>query len=124
MQLAGQDPSSRLDRLPVGLMSLALTIVLGALAAVLAIAVIPGLFTVEPACVSAGGWQGSSGESYFDAVMVVGTFGWLGVAVGTIFASIADRRRVVLLLPAVWFTALVVFALTLAIVVGPAICAE
>lgn len=122
MQLAERRPS-RLDRMPMGLLSLASMLVLGVLAAFLVVEVIPRLFTIEPACVSAGGWQGSSGESYFDAVMVIGTFGWLGVGVGAIYASIADRRRVVLLLPVAWFLALLMFALTLAIVVGPARCA-
>jgi hypothetical protein len=124
MQVANQSRTSPLDRVPVGLVSLASMLVLGVLAAFLVIEVIPRLFTIEPACISTGGWQGSTGESYLDSVMVIGTFGWLGVAVGTVYASIADRRRVVLLLPVAWFIALVVFALTLAIVVGPAICAE
>ena len=124
MELADRSRPPRLHRVPVGLVSLASMLVLGVLAAFLVVDVIPRLFTIEPSCVSAGGWQGSTGESYFDAVMVIGTFGWLGVAVGAIYASIADRRRVVLLLPVAWFLALVTFALTLAIVVGPAICAE
>jgi hypothetical protein len=124
MQLAEQSSPSRLDRVPVGLVSLLSMLVLGVLAAWLVVDVLPQLFTIEASCVSGLGWQGSSGDTYFDAVMVAGTVGWLGVGVATIYASIAERRRLVLLLPVVWFLVLVVFALALAIVVGPALCAE
>jgi hypothetical protein len=123
MQLAGQSPASRFDRLPVGFVSLASMLVLGGLAAFLVIDLIPRLFTIEPACLSGGGVQGSSSEAYFDSVMVIGTLGWLGVGVGAIYASIGERRRVVLLLPVAWFFSLVVFALTLAVTIGPARCA-
>jgi hypothetical protein len=108
---------------PAGLVSVLAMVVLGLLAAALAAVVIPRLFGIAASCVGTQGWQRSSGDVYFDTVMVVGTFGWLAVAVAVIYASIAEQRGVVFLLPLAWFGALVVLAVTLAAFVGPATCA-
>jgi hypothetical protein len=124
MQLAGRGSLTPLDRVPVGVLSAASILVLGLLAGGLVVEVIPRLFTIEGSCVSARGWQRSGGDAYFDTVMVVGTLGWLVVAVATIYASITGRRATVLALPIAWFVALVLLALTLATVVGPAACAD
>jgi hypothetical protein len=98
-------------------------LVLGVVAAGVIVDLIPRLLTIESSCISSQGWTRSDGDSYFGTVMVIGTFGWLGVGVATIFASIAERRLAVLLLPMAWFAAFVLLALTMAFVIGPAPCA-
>lgn len=123
MQLPGQQGPSRFDRFPVGLVSSVSILVLGALAAVVLVFLVPELLTIESSCVSAQGWTRSDGDQYFGTVLVLGTFGWLGVAVATIYASIAERRLAVLLLPYAWFVAFMTLALTIAVIVSPAPCA-
>ena len=53
---------------------------------------------------------------------MIGTFGWIGVLVATIYAAIAGRSRLVVLLPALWFLALVSGALVAAAFIGPERC--
>jgi hypothetical protein len=48
--------------------------------------------------------------------------GWIGVFLGVLYGSIAERRGLVLLLPLVWFVVFVVAALVAAAVVGPVPC--
>jgi len=121
MDAAAREPRARPARAHVGVVNLLSTLVLGLLAAVLVIEVIPRLFDIESSCLSTRGVQ-RAGEEYFDALVVGGTLGWLGVAVASIYASIADRPRIVLLLPLAWFLTFVLLALIVAAAIGPAPC--
>ena len=56
------------------------------------------------------------------AFALLGSLGWVVAFLGAIYASIADRRGVVLLLPLVWFAVLVLSALAVAAWLGPVPC--
>jgi hypothetical protein len=119
----GADESrSWLAHVPAGAVSAFEILVLGLLAAYLVLVVIPGAFEIESSCVGRLGVQSTDGDSYIGGLVAVGTLGWLGVFLGTIWASIADKPRMVVLLPALWFAAFVLGALVLAIWVGPQPC--
>jgi hypothetical protein len=109
-------------RVPVGVVSAVSMLLLGAIAAGVSVELIPRLLSIESSCITSQGWTRSDGDSYFGTVVVVGTFGWLGVGVATIYASIAERRSAVLLLPVAWFIAFLTFAFTMAAAIGPAPC--
>jgi hypothetical protein len=97
-------------------------LILGPLAAILVLGVIPSAFEVEWACTTSLGTEHTAGEDYIAAFAVFGTIGWFGVLVASIFAGIADARRLAALLPAAWFVLLVGAALVVAATVGPAAC--
>ena len=113
---------SRLARIPPGLVSALGFALLGPLAAVLVLVAFPRAFGIESACVSETGSVTTDGDVYVSAFAVLGTAGWLAVFLAVMYASIAERPRVVMLLPAVWAAVLVVAALVAAVVVGPAPC--
>jgi hypothetical protein len=97
-------------------------LVLGSLAAYLVLLAIPAAFTIESDCVGSYGLERVSGDSYFAAAVVLGTFGWVGVAMGALFAQIAESARTALLLPAVWFVVFVGGFLVAAAAMGPRPC--
>jgi hypothetical protein len=111
-----------LDRLPVGSLAALETLLLGAIAAFLAFYVFPRAFGIESWCVGPTGQQTTAGDTYVGAFAVLGTLGWLGVFLGIVYASIAERRGVVLLLPLLWFLALTLPALGVAVILGPEPC--
>jgi hypothetical protein len=55
-------------------------------------------------------------------MVVVGTFGWLLVAAGVLFARIWESEKLAVLLPLVWFLVLVLSALGIAAAMGPDVC--
>lgn len=112
----------RFARIPAGVVSALGFVVLGPLAAVLVLVTIPDAFQVESSCVTQTGAVATDGDVYAGAFAVLGTLGWFAVFLGVIYASIAERPRLVMLLPAVWFVALVAAALAAAAFVGPALC--
>lgn len=111
-----------LDRIPVGAIGAFETLLLGALAALLVLYVFPRVFAIESSCVGPTGVQTSAGDTYVGAFVVLGTLGWLAVFLGLIYVSIAERRDVIVLLPLVWFVALVLPALAVAVLLGPEPC--
>jgi hypothetical protein len=84
--------------------------------------VIPSAFTIESECVGEYGRQRITGDSYFAAAAVVGTFGWLAVAAAAIYAQIAESTRLALLLPFAWFVIFVGGFLVFAAAIGPQLC--
>ena len=97
-------------------------LVLGARAAYLVLAVIPSAFTIESDCVGGFGRQRITGDSYFAAAAVLGTFGWFVVLIGTIYARISESTRLATLLPLVWFVVFVGGFLVAAAAIGPQVC--
>jgi hypothetical protein len=111
-----------LDRLPAGPLAALEMVLLGALAAVLVLYVFPRAFAIESQCVGPTGQVTTAGDTYVAAVVVLGTLGWIGVFLGALYGSIAERRGLVLLLPLAWFVVLVATAFIVAALVGPAPC--
>ena len=111
-----------LDRLPTGALSALAFLVLGPAAAVLVLVAIPRGFEIESSCVTPGGAQKTAGDTFVAAFALLGSLGWVVAFLGAIYASIADRRGVVLLLPLVWFAVLVLSALAVAAWLGPVPC--
>ena len=70
----------------------------------------------------AGRRQKTAGDTFVAAFALLGSLGWVVAFLGAIYASIADRRGVVLLLPLVWFAVLVLSALAVAAWLGPVPC--
>jgi hypothetical protein len=97
-------------------------LLLAVASAVLVLFVFPGAFEIESMCVSASGTQSSRGDTYIAGFAVAGMFGWLAVLMGMVFANIADRRDIALLLPLVWAASLVLAAFVVAIWLGPEPC--
>lgn len=97
-------------------------LILGPLAAYLVLGAIPDAFDVEWSCVSSAGMERSGGEDYIASFAVFGTLGWFAVLTGSIFAGIADARRLAAILPLAWFLILVGSALVAAATLGPAVC--
>lgn len=97
-------------------------LILGPLAAYLVLGAIPDAFDVEWSCVSSGGMERSGGEDYIATFAVLGSLGWFAVLTGSIFAGIADARRLAAILPVAWFVILVGAALVGAATLGPAAC--
>ena len=97
-------------------------LLLGSLAAFLVVYLIPSLVGLDSNCVGASGLQRVSGDTYNAGMMVLGTFGWLLVGVGVLFARIAESERFALLLPVAWFLLLVLSALAIAAAMGPESC--
>lgn len=103
-------------------MSALAILLLGLLAGIVVLLVIPSIFGIESSCVGAFGAQRTAGDTFVAGFVVLSTLGWLGVFLGTIFASIADRRDIVVLLPVLWFLTLVLAALVVAVFLGPEHC--
>ena len=108
--------------LPSGLLCGLEILVLGPLAALLVLWVIPSAFEIEWACVGAYGVLRQAGDSYVAGFGVAGTFGWLAVFVAAIFANIAEVRWLPIVLPVAWFLALVAASLVVAASIGPQPC--
>jgi len=120
---ATREPRSHRSRsLPLGLLCALEILVLGPLAALLVLWVIPSAFEIEWACVGASGVLHQAGDSYAAGFGVAGTFGWIAVVVGAIFASIAEVRWLPVVLPLAWFLALVAGSLVAAASIGPQPC--
>jgi hypothetical protein len=96
--------------------------VLGPLAAFLVVYLIPSLVGLDANCVGALGSQRLSGDTYHAGMMVLGTFGWLLVALGVLYAQIAESERLAVLLPVAWFVLLILSSLAVAAGVGPQSC--
>ncbi len=109
-------------RLPSGLLCAVEILVLGPLAALLVLWIIPSLFGIEWACVGGSGVLHQAGDSYVAGFGVAGTFGWLAVFVAAIFASIAEVRWLPVVLPVAWFLTLVAGSLVVAASIGPQPC--
>ena len=92
------------------------------LAALLVLWVIPSAFEIEWGCVTGSGVLHQAGDSYAAGFGVAGTFGWLAVGFGAIFASIAEVRWLPVVLPFAWFLALVAGSLVVAASIGPQPC--
>ncbi|MEX2613507.1 MAG: hypothetical protein WD380_08005 [Gaiellaceae bacterium] len=97
-------------------------IVLGLLAAYVVLLLIPSAFRIESDCVGEYGRERITGDSYVAAAAVVGTFGWLAVTAGAIYAQIAESTRLSLLLPLAWFVFFVGGFLVIAAAIGPQLC--
>lgn len=114
--------AQRSRRIGAGFLGALEILVLGPLAAYLVLRVIPSAFSIESDCVGQYGVQRITGDSYFAAAAVVGTFGWLAVAGGAIYAQIAESSRLALLLPLAWFVVFVGGFLAGAAAIGPQVC--
>ncbi len=120
-----RDPRAPRSRhVGAGFLSVLEIIVLGLLAAYVVLLLIPSALTIESDCVGALGRERITGDSYFAAVAVVGTFGWLAVGVVAIYAQIADWPRLALLLPLAWFVVFVSASLIVAAAISPQLCAS
>ena len=123
MATSSRQPRARRSRLiGSGLLGAFAILVLGSLAAALVLLVIPSAFTIESDCVGESGRERITGDSYFAAVAVVGTFGWLAVAAAAIYGQIAESTRFALLLPFAWFVIFVGGFLVFAAAIGPQLC--
>jgi hypothetical protein len=109
-------------RLHAGRLSLLEIVVLGPLAAFLVLRVIPSTFGIEWECFGEYGRERVVGDSYLAGASVAGTFGWLLVIVGVLYAQIAESRRLVVLLPLVWFLVLVLTSLGVAASMETPLC--
>lgn len=116
------EPQRRRPHLGAEWLSVLEMLILGPLAGYLVLGAIPDAFDVEWSCVSSGGMERSGGEDYIAAFAVFGTLGWFAVLTGSIFAGIADARRLAAILPVAWFVMLVGSALVAAATLGPAVC--
>jgi len=105
-----------------GSLGLLEVLVLGPIAAALVLRFIPSLFGVDWDCVGAYGRQRVAGDTYLAVMVVAGTFGWLLVALGMLFAQIADSERLAVLLPVVWFLVLVVSSFAFSAATGSEFC--
>ena len=97
-------------------------LLLGLAAALLVLFAFPRAFEIESSCVGATGTRQTAGDTYVAGFVLVGTLGWVVAFLGAIYASIDDRRGLVLLLPLAWFAVLVLAALVVAALLGPVPC--
>lgn len=118
------EPVPRSRRVGSGWLGVLEIIVLGPLAAYLVLKAIPSVFEIESQCVGRYGRQRITGDSYFAGASVAGTFGWLAVIVGAIYAQIADSPRLAVLLPVAWFLAFVSGSLIVAAAMGAQLCPD
>jgi hypothetical protein len=117
-----QEPSRR-RLLSVDSLSLLELVVLVPVTGVLVLWLIPKWFDIQWSCVTGLGVQGNTpGDSYADTFAVLGTFGWILVAIVVLFAHIAERPRLGAVVAAAWFGLLVGGALLWAAAIGPAPC--
>ncbi len=119
----GSQHTTRRRHPSVDSLSLLELVVLVPLAGVLTLWFFPKWFDVQWTCVSGFGEQGNTpGDVYSNAVGVLGTLGWIVVAIAVLFAHIAERPRLAALFPAVWFGLLVGGALVAAAAISPSPC--
>jgi hypothetical protein len=97
-------------------------LVLAPIAALLVLWLIPGWLQIEWGCVSATGVGHTAGDTYITTFAVLGTLGWLLVAMAALFANVTGSTRVAQLLPVAWFTTLVLGAVVAAATMGPQLC--
>lgn len=117
-----QEPSRR-RLLSVDSLSLLELVVLVPVTGVLVLWLIPKWFDIQWSCVTGLGVQGNTpGDSYADTFAVLGTFGWILVAIVVLFAHIAERPRLGAVIAAAWFGLLLGGALLWAAAIGPAPC--
>lgn len=95
---------------------------LGPLAAWIVLWLVPAGFEIESQCFGPAGAQRTAGDTYNAGMVVAGTFGWLLVLVGVVFAQIVESRLLTWLLPIAWFVVLVAGSLIVAIWMGPQLC--
>ena len=119
---SGHVRAGRSRHIGPGLLGATEILVLGALAAFLVLWVIPSAFSIESDCIGAFGFERTAGDAYVAASVVVGTFGWLAVAVGAIYARIVESSRLSVLLPIAWFAIFVGGFLVGAALLGPELC--
>lgn len=115
-------PEHRSWHLSAGWLSVVELLVLGPLAAILVLGLIPSAFEIEWACIGPRGIEGTAGDTYAAAFGVVGTLGWFAVLAAAIYAEIVGARRLAVLLPVIWFAVLVSTALIAAAAIGPQLC--
>jgi hypothetical protein len=124
--VAHEDPKDQRrswsTHIPAGPVSALEFLLLGVAAAAVVLLWIPSAFGIESSCVGAAGVLPTSGDTYIAGFVMLGTLGWLGVFLGMLYASIADRNDVVVLLPPVWFLTFVLAALVVAATLGPVPC--
>jgi hypothetical protein len=86
---------------------------------------IPKWFDIHWSCVTGSGELGNTpGDSYSDTFAVLGTFGWIVVAIIALFARVAERPRLAAVIAAAWFGLLVGGALLSAAAIGPRTLSE
>jgi hypothetical protein len=112
----------RIGHLEPGPLSLLEILVLGPLAAFLTLWLVPDLVGIEWQCLGTSGVERLSGDTYLSTIVVLGTFGWMLVMLGAVYAQIAESRRMAAVLPAVWFTVFVAVALIYGLALGPQSC--
>lgn len=119
----GSQESSRRRRLSLDSLSLLELIVLVPVAGMLVLWLIPKWFDIQWSCVTGLGAEGNRpGDVYSDTFGLLGTLGWIVVAIAVLFAHIADRPRLAAVFPAVWFGLLVGGALVAATAISPSPC--
>lgn len=106
----------------MGPLSVLEVLVLGPLAALLVLRVIPSAFGVEWECVGEYGRERVAGDSYLAGFSVAGTLGWIAVIVGVLYAQIGESGRLAVLLPLAWFVVLVLTSLVVAASMGSQLC--
>ena len=83
--------------------------------------VFPRGFAIESQCVGPTGQQTTAGDTYVGAFVAFGTLGWLGVFLGVLYGSIAERRGLRCVCRRSGL-ALVIPALVVAVLLGPELC--
>jgi hypothetical protein len=111
-----------MERVPVGIVSALEFVLLAPAALLLVLVAVPRSVGIESSCVGPFGAVATEGDTYVAGFVALGTLGWFGVLVGVIFAAIAERRALVLILPAAWFVALVGASLVVAAALGATPC--
>lgn len=92
-------------------------------AGILVLWLIPKWFDIQWSCVSGSGQEGNSaGDVFSNTLGVLGTFGWIVILIGVLYAHIAERPRLAAVLPALWFVLLVGGAAVAAAAIGPSPC--
>jgi hypothetical protein len=118
-----RQPHPRRHRFSIDSLSVLELLVFVPAAGVLALWLIPDWFDIHWSCLSGFGEEGNTpGDVFSNTVGVLGTFGWILVAIAVLFAHIAERPRLAALLPALWFVLLVGGAAIAAAAIGPAPC--
>jgi hypothetical protein len=113
----------RRRRLSVDSLSLLELLLLVPAAGVFVLWLIPKWFDIHWSCITGLGELGNTpGDSYADTFAVLGSFGWILVAIVVLFAHIAERPRLAAVVAAAWFGLLVGGALLWAAAIGPAPC--
>jgi hypothetical protein len=119
----GPQASSPRRRFSVDSLSLLELVVFVPAAGILVLWLIPKWLDIQWGCVTGLGEQGNTpGDVYSNTFGVLGTLGWLVVAIAVLFAHIAERPRLAGVIPAVWFGLIVGGAAIGAAAIAPAAC--